>query len=77
MRRQGSAPKLDNESQQGATGMEHFAVTRIGEGLWSVSQDGETFATHLTGEEALSFARAAERRRAGIDVIVVITQARH
>jgi hypothetical protein len=78
MRRQGPAPKLDDGSQQGATGMEHFVVTRTGEDLWSVSHDGETFASYPTEEEALSvtFARAAERRRAGIDVIVVVTQAR-
>jgi hypothetical protein len=57
--------------------MERFAVTRTKEGLWSVSRDGETLATYPTEEEALSisFARAAERRRVGIYVIVVITQA--
>jgi len=39
--------------------------------------DGETFAIYLTEEEALSatFARAAERRRAGINVVVVVTHA--
>jgi hypothetical protein len=57
--------------------MECFVVTRTREGLWSVSHDGETFATYPTEEEALSvtFARAAERRRAGIGVVVVVTQA--
>jgi len=56
--------------------MECFVVTRTREGLWSVSHDGETFATYLTEEEALSvtFTRAAERRRAGFDVVVVLTQ---
>jgi len=77
MQRQGLAPKLGYEAQQGATGMERFLVTRTREGLWSVSHDGETFAIYPTEEEALSisFARAAERRRVGIGVIVVITQA--
>jgi len=57
--------------------MERIIVIRTGEGLWSVSHDGETFAIYPTEEEALSvtFTRAAERRRAGIDVLVVITQA--
>ena len=57
--------------------MERFVVTRTREGLWSVSHDGETFATYPTEEEALSatFTRAAERRRAGFDVVVVLTQA--
>ena len=79
MRRHGPAPKLDNRSQQGATGMERFVVTRTREGLWSVSHDGETFATYPTEEKALSvtFARAAERRRAGIEVVVVVTQAQN
>jgi hypothetical protein len=57
--------------------MERFVVTRTREGLWSVSHDGEMFAIYPTEEEALSvtFAQAAERRRAGIDVVVVVTQA--
>jgi hypothetical protein len=78
MRRHGPAPKLGYKSQQGATGMEHFVVTRTREGLWSVSHDGETFAIYPTEEEALSvtFTRAAERRRAGIDVVVVVTEAK-
>jgi hypothetical protein len=77
MRRQGPAPKLDDGSQQGATGMEQFVVTRTSEGLWLVAHDVETFASYTTEEEALwvTFARAAERKRAGIDVIVVVTQA--
>jgi hypothetical protein len=56
--------------------MERFVVTQTREGLWSVSHDGETFATYPTEEEALSvtFTRAAERRRAGFDVVVVLTQ---
>jgi hypothetical protein len=59
--------------------MERFVVTRTREGLWSVSYDGETFATYPMEEEALSetFTRAAERRRAGFEVIVVLTQVRH
>ena len=57
--------------------MERFVVTRTRKGLWSVSHDGETFAIYPTEEEALSatFARAAERRRAGINVVVVVTHA--
>ena len=56
--------------------MERFVVTRTREGLWSVSYDGETFATYPTEEEALSvtFTWAAERRRAGLDVVIVLTQ---
>ena len=56
--------------------MERFVVIRTKEGLWSVSHDGETFATYPTEKEALSvtFKRAAERRRMGIEVVVVITQ---
>ena len=58
--------------------MERFIVTRTRQGLWSVSHDGETFATYPTEEEALSitFTRAAERRQAGFEVVVVVTQAR-
>jgi hypothetical protein len=57
--------------------MERFVVTRTRKGLWSVSHDGETFAIYPTEEEALSatFARAAERRRAGVNVVVVVTHA--
>ncbi len=56
--------------------MERFVVTRTGEDLWSVSHDGETFATYPTEEEALSetFTRATKRRRAGFDVVVVLAQ---
>ena len=59
--------------------MERFVVTRTGQGLWSVAHDGETFATCPTEEEALSitFTRAAERRQAGFEVVVVVTQARN
>jgi hypothetical protein len=59
--------------------MERFVVIRTREGLWSVSYDGEIFATYLTEEEALSetFTRAAGRRRAGFKVVVVLTQVRH
>jgi hypothetical protein len=59
--------------------MERFVVTRTKEGLWSVSYDGETFATYLTEEEAISetFTQAAERRRAGFEVLVVLTQVRN
>ena len=59
--------------------MERFVVTRTSEGLWSASYDGETFATYPTETEALSetFTRAAERRRAGFKVVVVLTQVRH
>ncbi len=58
--------------------MERFVVTRIREASWSVSYDGETFASYPTEEEALSetFTRAAERRRAGFGVVVVLTQVR-
>jgi hypothetical protein len=40
-----------------------------------VSHDRETFAIYPTEEDALSatFVRAAERRRAGINVVVVVT----
>jgi hypothetical protein len=59
--------------------MERFVVTRTRQGLWSVSHDGETFATCPTEKEALSitFTRAAERRQAGFEVVVVVTQARN
>jgi len=42
---------------------------------WSVSHSGETFAICLIEEEAFSatFARASERRRVGINVVVVVT----
>ena len=42
--------------------MECFVVTCTRQGLWSVSHDGEIFATYPTKEEALSitFTRAAE-----------------
>jgi hypothetical protein len=58
--------------------MERFVVTRTKEGLWSVSYDGETFATYATEEEAIleTFTQAAERRRAGFEVVVVLTQVR-
>ncbi len=57
--------------------MERFVVTRTRKGLWSVSHNRETFATYSTEVEALSvtFRRAAERKRAGFDVVVVLTQA--
>ena len=62
-----------------ATSMERFVVTRIRHGWWSVSHDGETHATCPTEEEALliTFTRAAERRQAGFEVVVVVTQARN
>ena len=62
-----------------ATSMERFVVTRVRQGLWSVSHDGETHATFPTEEKALSitFTRAAERRQAGFEVVVVVTQARN
>jgi hypothetical protein len=62
-----------------AASMERFVVTRTRQGLWSVSHDGETFATCPTEEEALSitFTRAAERREAGFEVVVLVTQARN
>jgi hypothetical protein len=62
-----------------AASMERFVVTRTRQGLWSVSHDGETFAICPTEKEALSitFTRAAERRQAGFEVVVVVTQARN
>jgi hypothetical protein len=62
--------------KQKATSMERFVVTRTSEDLWSVSYDGETFATYPTEKEAFSetFTRAAERRRAGFEVVVVLTR---
>jgi hypothetical protein len=59
-----------------AASMERFVVTHTGQGLWSVAHDGETFATCPTEEEALSitFTRVAERRQAGFEVVVVVTQ---
>jgi len=56
--------------------MERFVVTRSREDLWSVSHDGEICATYPTEEEALSatFMQAAERRRAGIEAVVVVMQ---
>jgi len=56
--------------------MERFVVTLTKEGLWSVSYDGETFATYAAEEEALltTLARAAERRRAGTRVLVIVTR---
>ncbi len=71
-----SAPKLNPWDQLEATGMERFVVTRTREASWSVSYDGETFASYSTEEEALSetFTLAAERRRAGFDVVVVLAQ---
>ena len=55
--------------------MEQFVVTQTSKGLWSVSHDGEPLAIYPTEEEALSatFAQAAERRRAGINVVVIVT----
>jgi hypothetical protein len=72
----GPTPKLDCWHSLGAAGLERFVVTQTQEGLWSVSHDGETFATYLTEEEALSITlkRAAERRRAGIKTVVIITR---
>jgi hypothetical protein len=62
-----------------AASMERFVVTHTGQGLWSVAHDGETFATCPTEKEALSitFTRAAERRQAGFEVVVVVTQGRN
>ncbi|MBL0407922.1 hypothetical protein JKG68_28905 [Microvirga aerilata] len=59
--------------------MERFVVTWTREGRWSVSYDGETFATYPTEEEALSetFTRAAERKQAGFKVVVVLMQVRN
>jgi hypothetical protein len=56
--------------------LERFVVTQTRQGLWSVSHDGETFATYPTEEEALSatFKLAVERRRAGIKTIVIVTR---
>jgi hypothetical protein len=57
--------------------MERFVVTRTREGLWLVSHDGQALAICPTEEEALSltFKRAAQRRREGVETVVVITQA--
>jgi hypothetical protein len=56
--------------------MERFVVTRTREALWAVSYDGETFATYPTEKEALSetFTRAAQRKRAGIKTVFIITR---
>jgi hypothetical protein len=46
--------------------------------LWLVAYEGETFAAYPTEEQALSamFKGAAQRRRAGLEVAVVIAQVR-
>jgi len=78
--RVGSGPKAWPLVPPGrVTSRERFVVTRTRQGLWSVSHDGETFATCPTEKEALSitFTRAAERRQAGFEVVVVVTQARN
>ena len=76
VRVQGAVPKLDSWHSQGAAGLERFVVTQTRDGLWSVSHDGETFATYSTEEEALSVTlkRAAERTRTGIKTVVVLTR---
>jgi hypothetical protein len=56
--------------------MERFVVTRTRDDLWLVSHDGQALAMCQTEEEALSltFKQAAERRREGMETVVVITQ---
>jgi hypothetical protein len=76
----GSGPKAWPLVPPGrAASRERFVLTHTGQGLWSVAHDGETFATCPTEKEALSitFTRAAERRQAGFEVVVVVTQARN
>jgi hypothetical protein len=76
VRVKGPKAKLDSWHSQGAAGLERFVVKQTREGLWSVSHDGETFATYPAEEEALSVTlkRAAERTGAGIKTVVVITR---
>ena len=57
--------------------MERFVVTRTRDGFWLVSYDGQALAIFATEGEALSltFKRAAQRKREGVETVVVITQA--
>jgi hypothetical protein len=58
--------------------VEWVVVTRRGDDTWSVSHDGQTVSVHSTEEQALSaaFALASERKRLGVDAIVVISPER-
>jgi hypothetical protein len=56
--------------------MKRFVVTRTRGGLWLVSHDGQALAIFSTEGETLSstFKRAAQRRREGVETVVVMTQ---
>jgi hypothetical protein len=58
--------------------VEQVVVTRTGENIWSVSHDGRAVAAHSTEEQALSaaFALASERKRQGVEAVVVIAPER-
>jgi dihydrodipicolinate synthase/N-acetylneuraminate lyase len=58
--------------------VERVVVTRTAENIWSVSHDGWAVSVHSTEEQALSaaFALASERKRLGVDAIVVISPER-
>ncbi len=58
--------------------MEWVVVKRTGEGVWSVSHEGQVRSVHSTEEQALSaaFALASERKRQGFEAVVVIGRER-
>jgi hypothetical protein len=61
-----------------ATSVERVVVKRTRDGVWSVSHDEQTISVHSTEEQALSaaFALASERKRQGVEAVVVIARER-
>jgi hypothetical protein len=57
--------------------MEGFLVTHMGEGLWSVSHQGQTLSVYPTEEQALSatFKRASKLSPSGLKTAVSIARA--
>lgn len=61
---------------KGAASVERVVVKRTGDDIWSVSHDGRHISVHSTEEQALSaaFALASERKRQGVEAVVVIAR---
>jgi Asp/Glu/hydantoin racemase len=58
--------------------VERVVVKRTGNVIWSVSHEGRSISVHSTEEQALAaaFALASERKRQGVEAVVVIAPER-
>jgi Asp/Glu/hydantoin racemase len=58
--------------------VERVVVTRTEDDTWLVSHDGRSISVHSTEEQALAaaFALASERKRQGVEAVVVVAPER-